>query len=168
MVLQFLLHFYKNGDLVDKPLINLRDIMNLFIPHSSSDGFCDLPDAAVVYDGQFLLQFLIRQMGKIIGHQAVHMLFQRTDSLHQRPLKVIADAHHFPCRLHLRGERTLRAYKLIKRKPWNLYHAVVQHRLKTCIRLPGHCVSYLIQRIAQSNLGRNLGNGIAGSLGCQG
>ena len=50
MALQCLFHFYQNRDLVDKPQVDLRNIMDLFVCDALSDCFCDLPDSSVIYD----------------------------------------------------------------------------------------------------------------------
>ncbi len=95
------------------------------------------------------------------------MLFQRPDRLHQRTLKVIADAHHFSRSLHLGRQCALRRDELIKRQSWDLDHAVVKRWLEAGISLAGDGVLDLIQRIAQRDLGRHLGDGITRCLTCQ-
>ena len=96
------------------------------------------------------------------------MLFQGTDGFHKRAFKVIADTHNFSGSFHLCGKGSLGADKFVKGQPGDLYHAVVQHRFKAGISLACDSVFDLIQRVAQGDLRRNLGNGIAGRLGSQG
>ena len=95
------------------------------------------------------------------------MLLQRTERLHECALKVGADAHNLAGRLHLCGQMTGCGNKFIKRKTRHLYHAVVKGRLKAGVRLSCNCVLDLIQVIAQSDLGGNLGDRIAGRFGRQ-
>ncbi len=95
------------------------------------------------------------------------MLFQRADSLHQRPLKIITNAHNLSGRLHLRSQRTFRTDKFIKWKPGYFNHTIIKHRFKTRIGLFCHCVFNLVQRITESYLRRNLCNRITCRLRCK-
>ena len=113
-------------------------------------------------------QLLVGKSGEIVGHQAVHVLLQRADRFHQRTFKVIADTHHLSGRLHLGGQRSLGTDKFIKWQTWDFYHAVVQHRLKACVRLSGDGIFDLIQSITKGNLRRHLGNRIPCRFGRQG
>ena len=88
------------------------------------------------------------------------MLFERADCLHERPLKVGADAHDLSRRFHLCRERSFCGDKLVKRKSWHLDNTVVQCRFKTCICLACDGIFDLIERVAECNLCRNLGNRI--------
>ena len=56
--------------------------MKLLLGNISSQGFCDLPDTAVIHDIQLVQKFLIRKMGEIVGHQTVYVLLQGTDGFH--------------------------------------------------------------------------------------
>ena len=162
-----MLHFHQNGNLVDKPQINLRNIMDRFIWDPLADRFRDHPDPAVVHHCQLLQQSVMIQMAEIIGHEAVHMLLQRTDRFHQTAFKVVADAHDFSGRLHLRSQRSLGADKLIERQTRHLNHTIIQHRLKACHRLSGDRIFDLIQRISDGDLRRHLRDRITGRLGGQ-
>ena len=93
------------------------------------------------------------------------MLFQRTDSLHQGALKVIADTHNLAGSFHLCGQGTFGTDKFIKGQTRDLDNTVVQHRLKAGIGLAGDGIRDLIQSVTQSDLGCHLGDGITGSLG---
>ena len=141
--------------------------MDIFPGDIPADRFRDLPDPAVVHHGQLFDQFILVQSCEIIGHQAVHMLFQRADRFHQSSLKVAADAHYLAGSFHLSGERSLGCDKLVKRQTGNLHHAVVQHGFETCVGLARNRVGDLVQCVSQGDLRRNLGDGISGSLTCQ-
>ena len=60
--LQSLLHLNKDSQLIDEPDVDLCDIMKLLLGNISSQGFCDLPDTAVIHNVQFVHQFFIRKM----------------------------------------------------------------------------------------------------------
>ena len=92
------------------------------------------------------------------------MLLEGPDRLHKRPLKIRADAHNLSRRLHLGRKRSLGIDKFIKRKPWNFHDTVVERGLKAGKSLAGHRVWDLIQRIAEGDLRRHLGNRIPGRL----
>ena len=80
--LQSLLHLNKDCQLVDEPDIDLGDLVKFLLGNISSQGFCDLPDTAVIHDIQLVQKFLIRKMGEIVGHQTVYVLLQGTDGFH--------------------------------------------------------------------------------------
>ena len=59
---QSLLHLNKDSQLIDEPDVDLCDIMKLLLGNISSQGFCDLPDTAVIHNVQLVHQFFIRKM----------------------------------------------------------------------------------------------------------
>ena len=93
------------------------------------------------------------------------MLLERTDRLHQRRLEAVANAHDLAGRLHLGRQRTLCRDKFIKGKSRQLHDAVVERRLKAGIRLSRNGILNLIERVAQRDLCRNLGDRIPCRLG---
>ena len=95
------------------------------------------------------------------------MLLQRTDGLHKRALEVVTDAHNLAGGLHLSGQCSFCGDKFIKRQPWQLYHHIVQRGLKAGKGLARNGVFNFVKGIAKGNLGRHLGNGVAGGLACQ-
>ena len=95
------------------------------------------------------------------------MLFQRTDGLHQSPLKIRADTHYFTGSLHLCGQRPFCRNKFVKRQPGQLHHTIIQCGLKAGTGFAGNGILNLIQRIAQGNLRRHPGNGIPCGLAGQ-
>ena len=165
---QSLLHFYQDSDLINKPDINFGNIMDSLIRNISSYRFCDTPDTHIIYDMKLFYQFFFCQLCKVIGHERIHMLLQRTDSLHQRSLKVIADTHDLSCSLHLGSQSPLGADKFVKGQSWDLYYAVIQHRLEAGICFAGNSIFDLIQGISQGNLCSHLSDRISCSLGSQG
>ena len=135
--------------------------------HTLADGLRNHVNPLVIHFFQALLQLIHGQGAEIVTEQAVHMLLQRTDRLHQRALKIITNAHHFARGLHLGGQRALCRDKFIERKSRYLYHTIIQRGLKACIGFVGDGVFDFIQGKSQRNLGRHLGNGISGGLGCK-
>ena len=165
---QLFFHLHQNGDLVDKPLVHHGDLVDRIIIQSLAQSFGDDPDPLIVHLFQALLQLLRGQSGKIIASQTVHMLLQRTDGLHQRSFKAGADTHHLTGRLHLGGEGSLGGDEFIEGQTGHFHHAIVKRGLKAGIGLSCDRVFDLVQGIAQGDLCRHLGDGIAGGLTRQG
>ncbi len=92
--------------------------------------------------------------------QAIQPDLTPAHRLHQCLLKAGANGHNLARSLHLRAQRTLGVHELIKRPFRELYDHIVHRRLHAGIRLPGHSVFDLVQRIANGDLGRHLGDGI--------
>ena len=99
--------------------------MDLFLRNSDTDCLCNSPDSHIIYNMKSFQHLFSGQIGKIVGHQAVYMLFQGTDCFHQRAFKVIADTHNFTGSFHLCGQGTFCADKLIKWKTRDLDNTVV-------------------------------------------
>ena len=167
LCLQRLLHLYQDRDLVNKPYVDLCDGMDLFVGNAAAHCLCNSPDSHIIDDGQFFHQFFFSQSCEIVGHQRIHMLLQGTDRFHQRALKAVADTHNLTGCLHLCGQRTFRADKLIEWKTRKFYDTVVQHRLKACVSLACDGIRDLIQSISQSDLCRYLCDRVSGRLGSQ-
>ena len=141
--------------------------MDFFIRNAFAQRLGDDPDAAVIHHRQLPQQFIPIQSGEIIGQQAVHMLLQRADGFHQRPLEVGADAHDLTGGFHLGAQRPLGRQEFVEGQTGHFYHTVVQHGLKAGKGLFRDGVWNLVQMIAQGDLGRHLGDGVAGGLTCQ-
>ena len=167
LALQCLLHLNKNRKLINKPYINFCNVMNLLIGEASADRLCDDPDPTIVHNRELTAQRILIQTGKIIGKQAVYMLLQGTDRLHQTTLKIVCDTHDLTGRLHLCRQLPARADEFIKRKTRHLYDAVIQHRLKARIGFSGNRILDLIQGVAKRNLRRYLRDRITRRLGSQ-
>ena len=163
-LLQLLFHLHQNGDFIDEPLVHHRDFIDRLIIQSLAQGFRNDPDPLVVHFFQAFLQILRGKGGEIIASQAVHMLLQGADGLHQRPFKIGADAHHLAGGLHLGGEGSLCGDEFIEGQTGHFHHAVVQRGFKACVGLARNRVFDLVQGIAQGDLCRHLGDGIAGGL----
>ena len=164
---QRILHLHDDGKFIDKPAVDLCDTVNGIIINASADRLCDPPDPHIIHDLQLFHKVVHGKSCKIIGHQAVHMLLQRADRLHERSFKIIADAHDLSGRLHLSRQRPLGADELVKRQTRKLYDYIVQHRLKACVSFLRNCILNLIQCIAKGDLCRHLGDRVSCRLGRQ-
>ena len=162
-----LFHLYQDRDLVDEPSVDLGDPVDVFLGNISADRFCDLPDTAVIYNCQLVDQLVFIKSCKIVGHQAVHVLLQRTDSFHECTLKVMADTHNLTGSFHLSSQCSLSCDEFIKWKSRDLDYTVVKHRLETCVCLACDRIRDLIEGISKSDLCCNFGDRVTGCLTCQ-
>ena len=103
-----------------------------------------------------------------VGTEAVALDLQGLSRLVKGLLKASANAHNLANRLHLQSESAVCALKLVKVPSRNFHNDVVQGRLKIGRCGLGDLVVQLVERVPNSELGRDLGNGIPGSLGGQG
>ena len=83
---------------------------------------------------------------------------QRAHGLQQRLLEGAADGHHFADRLHLRAERFVGAGEFLELPLGNLDDDVVERRLEAGRRLARDVVGDLVERVADGELGRDLGD----------
>src|SRR5215469_7147540 len=85
--------------------------------------------------------------------------FERAHALQQSLLEGAANRHHLANQLHLRPERFVSAREFLELPLGNLYDDIVERRLETCWRLASDVVGDFIERVADRELGGDLGNG---------
>ena len=78
-----------------------------------------------------------------------------------------ADRHRLAHGFHRRGQQRRRAGKFLEGEAGDLHHDVVDRRLETGRRDHGDVVGQLIQRVADGQLGGDLGDRETGGLRCQ-
>ena len=88
----------------------------------------------------------------------------RAHRLQERLAERAADPHRLPHRLHLRAERAVGAGELLEREARELDDDVVERRLEARRRRPGEVVRDLVERVADRELRRHLGDRVAGRL----
>ena len=165
--LEGMLHLRQDCDLINKPKVDLGDLVNLFFRNALAQCLRNDPDSLVIHNGKALAQLVRVQLGKIIAAQAVHVLLQGTDGFHQRTFEVIADAHDLTGCLHLRRQRTLSGDEFIKGQARDLYYAVVQRGLEASISFLRNGVLDLVQGITKRDLCSHLCDGVTGRLTCE-
>ena len=153
---------------MDEPFVNFRDGMD-FIDggDAAAQGLGNDEDALVIDAREVLLDALVIPGIHLIHMQAVYADFQRTHSLEDGTFEVAVDAHDLARCLHLRAQRAVRVDELVKWPAREFDDAVVKRRLKAGFRLLRDGIRDFVQRIADGNLGRNLGNRITRSFRCQ-
>ena len=100
------------------------------------------------------------------GGAAVEL--QGGEPLHQRLLEGGAHGHHLAHGLHGGAERRGRVRELLEGPAGNLHHRVVEGGLEGGEGLARDVVGDLVERVADGEEGRDLGDGEAGGLGGQG
>ena len=100
--------------------------------------------------------------------QGVHADLRAPDSLEQGHLEAGGDGHHLACGLHLRAQGPAGIGELVEGPLGHLHHDIVQGGLEAGTGLARDVVFNLVQGVAQSDLGGDLGDGVAGGLGGQG
>ena len=142
--LQCCLHLCDDRKFINEPLVNLCNVVDHIIIHTSSACFCDSPHTHVIYFLQLIDQFIICQICEVIRHQTVYMLLQRTDCFHKSSLEVITDAHNFSGCFHLCCQRSLCTDEFIEWKSRDLNYYIVKCWFETCISLLSYCIFYFI------------------------
>ena len=164
---ELLLHADDVLHLFEEPDVDLGDLVDVLHRHAAPQRLRDDERALGVDIPQLALQFLVAERLQRRGHEAVPAHFQRAHGLEQRVFEVRADGHDFAGRLHLRADVLVGVNELIKRPAREFQHDVVDRRLGAGVGLPGHAVDDFIERVAQRDAGRHLGNRVARRLGGQ-
>jgi len=86
----------------------------------------------------------------------------------QRLLEGAADGHRFADRLHGRSQRGIGIRELLEREARDLRDDVVDRRLEGGGREARDVVAQFVERVADGELGRDLGDREAGGLGREG
>ncbi len=94
--------------------------------------------------------------------------FQGADGFQQRGLEGPVDRHDLAGRLHLRPQFPVGADEFVERPTREFQDHVVDGRFEAGFGLAGHGVLDLVEPIADGDLGRDLGDRIAGRLRGQG
>ena len=118
--------------------------------------------------GHALLEGLLVEGVVAVCPQASVALLERAHGLLQRLLEGGTNGHDLAHGLHARSERGVRALELLEGKARNLDHAVVNRGLEAGWRGLRDVVGNLVQRVANGEKRRLLGNGEASGLGCKG
>ena len=153
--------------LVEEPPVDLGDVVNDVVRHAALEGLVDAERALGVLHMQMLDDFFRRQLLEIGQRHRVQAELGGGNGLHHGVLKVVADGHDLAGGHHLGAQRLVGVDELIKGPLRVLDHDVVQRRLEAGAGLAGDVVGDLIQRVADGDFGRHLGDGVAGGLGSQ-
>ena len=154
------------GDLPQEPWIHAGKLRDAVDFPAAREGFAQMeePQRAGPRHGLFQLRVRPPALDVRAPHEARAADFQRPQGFLQRLLEGTADGHRFAHRLHLRRQRVVRARELLKREARGFYDDVIQRRLEAGRRRARDVVGQLVERVADRELGRDLGDGKAGGL----
>ena len=99
-----------------------------------------------------------------VGPQPRSPLLKRPKSLLERFLERPAERHRLTDGFHLHAQRRVHPLELLEVPAGNLHHTVVDRGLKRCGGQLGDVVGYLVQRVADCKLRRDLCNREPGRL----
>ena len=152
-------------DLGEKPRIDCRQAENVVERHARTEGIEHIPQALRARLGELGLDHFA------VGGDFVETIdtdFQTTQGLVQRFLQGAADSHHFADGLHLRRQARIGGREFLEGETRHLGDHVVDRRLERGRGLAaGDLVGQFVQRVADGQLGRDLGDRETGRLGGQ-
>ena len=159
------------GDLVEEPLVDAARGVNLLDGHPSPDQLGNLEDPLRRRRSEGAEQPGRRLSGELIlgrvGVETESALLQRAEGLLQTLGKRPADRHHLADRLHLCPEHPTGTGELLECPARHLGDDVVDRRFEARRRLAGDVVGDLVERVADGELGSDLGDRKSGRLGRQ-
>jgi hypothetical protein len=134
----------------------MRQLVHFVEREAVLEGIADVPDTLRPRLAQFLLQFLA--VGGALVH-AVDADFQAAQRFLERLLEGTADRHDLADRLHLRRQARIGSREFLEGETRNLGDHVVDRRFERggCLAA-GDFVGQFVERVADSQLGRNLGD----------
>ena len=150
--------------LVEEPAVDLGELVEplhvvVALQHRVGDG----KEPRVGRDAQCVVQvrgLRVAVESAVVGRHLAHGLLERL-------LKRAADGHHLADRLHAGPRLAVHVLELGQVPLGDLGHDVVERRLEARRGGLGHRVRQLGQRVAEGELGRRVGERVAGSLGRQ-
>ena len=150
--------------LVDEPGVDLRGLEDLLRRGAGADGLHDGVDPAVGRAGPPRRSSSALSPGSPVKANWRALLLQRAQRLLERLGEVAADRHGLADRLHGGGEGGVGGRELLEGEPRRLDDDVVERRLEGGRGLLGDVVGDLVERVADGELGGDLGDREAGGL----
>ena len=151
--------------LPDEPRVYFREFVDTFDGIALFESLRDGEDAQVCGVGKLVVEVVEARV--VVAHEAVHALSYHSQSLLQNLLEGASDGHNLPDGLHRRADLTADAGKLGEVPSRNLAYHIVEVRRVVCgVRRAGF--SDLVECVAECNLRRHEGEGVAGGFRCEG
>ena len=69
LAVESVLHVYDDLQLIDEPLVDLRDVVDLLVAVATAECLGDNPDTTVIDAVKQLMKIMIVEVGEVIGHQ---------------------------------------------------------------------------------------------------
>ena len=168
-VLDFQRSLVDERELADEPRVDLGGREDLLFGGASPQGTLNLQITVLGrhLDGVEQLGNLVLGRLVTIPVEAHVTLVDGAHSLTKRLLEVARESHGLADGLHGGGQRRIGARELLERETRHLGDHVVDGRLEAGRRGLGDVVLDLVQRVAEGQLGGDLGDREAGGLGSQ-
>src|SRR5207253_10302764 len=147
-------------DVAEEPGIDRREIEDLVHPETAADGLAHVPEPVGVGHAEALAQLGVARLFARLEAEAPDL--ERAHRLLERLLERPADRHRLADRLHLRAEGVARLRELLEGEARDLGDDVVDRRLEAGWRLARDVVRDLVERVADGEVGRDLGDREAG------
>ena len=155
---------YDVRDAVQEPAVNVRGLEYALHAPATAKRLGHVENALRGGGCHALLEGFLVEGVVTVRTEAGVPLLERAHGLLKRLLEGRANGHDLAHGLHARGERGVRALELLEGKARNLDHAVVNRGLeagRSCLR---DVVGDLVQRVANGEKRRLLGDGEPGGL----
>ena len=147
--------------------VDLRQVEDIVDDATAPKRLDHVEDARLVGNGQVLVELVLDDGVLAVRAQSRAAVLERSKRLAHGLFEGAADGHGLADALHARGQRLVGAAELLERPARHLDHGVVDARLEARRRLARDVVVDLVERVADRELGRDLGDGKAGRLGGQ-
>ena len=161
------LHLDDIANLVQEPLVNLGNAVNLFNSNTTTHSLSNYKDTLVINTMDALFNLFVAQSLQLGHFQMSQTNFQGTDSFQQRCFKAAFNSHNLTGSLHLGSQATVCSYKFIEGPTGEFQNDVVNGRLKASLGSFGYSVFNFVQIVANCNLGGYFCNRIASCFGSQ-
>src|SRR5262249_37156336 len=143
-------------DVTEEPRIDGGEARHLGDAQPPAEGLTDVPEPLGVRHAETLPQVgIARRRARLEADPAD---LERAERLLERLLEGPADGHHLAHRFHLRAERVARLGEFLEGEARDLGHYVVDRRLEAGRRLARDVVPDLVERVADGELGGDLGD----------
>ena len=157
------------ADLRQKPRVDARELVDALLGPAGTKRVADEQQPVRARVAQLLGKRGRRLLGQRqvdLSREAVEAVLKAPERLLQRLLEGPADRHRLADRLHLRRQVAVGARKLLEGEARDLRDDVVDRRLeRRRRRATGDVVLQFVERVADRELGRDLGDREPGGLG---
>ncbi len=163
------LHLHNVVKLADKPGVNARGPEDFVLAHAGKQGVAHCENPAGIGHAQVFQDSVAgRQGGAEVVAKAGRADFHGAQAFLQGFLECAANAHGLAHAFHRSCQLVLCAGEFLEGEARNLENDIVDGRLETGHGLARDVVAQFVERVANRQLGRDLGNGKARGLGGQG
>ena len=150
---------------IDEPGIDQAEQGEFLRAHAAAKGLGHVVDAMLGGRGDEALEVCLVEFIVPIATKTTASVLERAQRLAKRLVEGTPDGHDLADGLHARRKRRIASRELLEGEARNLDDDVIDRRLEACRRGLGDVVHDLVERVADGELGRHLGNGKARRLG---